>query len=711
VALAAWLCATAATTSHAQAAPESTTTLQPVTVTGRSDTGTGIAGFSDAPLATAPFQARVIDDQQMREAGVQRLSDITRIDAAVSDAYNAEGYWDSLTVRGYVIDNRFNYRRDGLPINAETSIPLDNKERIELLKGTSGIQAGTSAPGGLVNMVVKRPTDAPLRHVSLGWRERGSLLGAVDLSQRFGDADRFGLRLNAAAEHLDPLTHDASGERNLLALAGDWRISPDTLLEAEFETSHRRQPSVPGFSLLGGRVPAPVDPRINLNNQPWSQPVVFGADTASLRWQQQLASDWRFVGQAAVQRLRTDDRLAYPFGCSKEGNYDRYCSDGTFDYYDFRSDNERRTTKTLAASVEGRIATGTLTHHVNAGVMSSRFDSRLQPRVDDATIVGTGSVDGLTMVPTLPALGTVANTNLTERSTELHLSDHLELAARTGLWLGLRHTRMHRDSVLTDGSEPTTYNQSFTTPWLALTQAISADTTVYASWGRGVESEVAPNRLRYTNRGQALPALKSRQAEIGLKTSGAHASFGVALFDIQRPVSSDVGADCFTDTPGNTCTHVADGTAHHRGIEANAEWRGGAWAWQGGVQWLHARREGSADTTLNGQRPTNVPTATLKLQGRYTVAAVSGLSLSAGLLAESRRAVLPDNSIHIPGYGRIDTALRYVQPTQAGTLTWRAGIDNLFDRRAWKESPYQFAHAYLFPLAPRTLRLSLDVAL
>lgn len=81
----------------------------------------------------------------------------------MSDAYNTEGYWDNLTVRGFVIDNRFNYRRDGLPINAETSIPLDNKAQIEVLKGTSGLQAGTSAPGGLVNYVVKRPLAEPLR--------------------------------------------------------------------------------------------------------------------------------------------------------------------------------------------------------------------------------------------------------------------------------------------------------------------------------------------------------------------------------------------------------------------------------------------------------------------------------------------------------------------------------------------------------------------
>ena len=56
--------------------------------------------------------------------------------------------------------------------------------------------------------------------------------------------------------------------------------------------------------------------------------------------------------------------------------------------------------------------------------------------------------------------------------------------------------------------------------------------------------------------------------------------------------------------------------------------------------------------------------------------------------------------------------MRYVQTAAAGTtLTWRAGVDNVLDRRAWKESPYEFGHAYLFPLPPRTFRLSVEAAL
>lgn len=689
------------------------TTLSPVTITGKSEPVPSVAGWGDIPLSESPFQASIFGREQMREMGVRRLADVVRLDPGVSDAYNTEGYWDYLTVRGFVIDNRFNYRRDGLPINAESSIPLDNKERVEILKGTSGLQAGTSAPGGLVNFVVKRPVADTLREVQLGWRERGSVFGSFDWSQRLGTDKAFGLRINAAAERFDPKVRNAQGERSVLALAGDWRIGPDTLLEAEFETSHRSQPSVPGFSMLGAVVPAPADPRLNLNNQPWSLPVVLDGNTASLRFSQGLGAGWRWTAHAATQRLTSDDRIAFPFGCFDAGSgiyhADRYCPDGTFDLYDFRSENERRRTDALELALHGSLRTGGITHAVSAGVLRSQFRARFQPQAFN--FAGTGRVDGTLVTPEAP-LADDPNTDRDERSTELFVRDAVKLSERATAWLGLRHTRLRRTSVRTDGvTLAPPYEQSFSTPWLAASFALTPQALVYASWGRGVESEIAPDLPRYVNGGEPLPALRSRQAELGVKLTRGAWSFGAAAFDIVRPAWADVGADCFSDVAPGSCTRQADGTAEHRGIEVNAAWQAAPWSVEGGLQWLRARRDGSATTSVNGKRPPNVPETTLKLQGRYDVAALPGLALQAGLLAESDRMVLADNSARIPGYARVDAGLRYAHSTGLGRLTWRAGIDNLFDRRAWRESPLQFGHVYLFPLAPRTLRLSVEVAL
>jgi iron complex outermembrane receptor protein len=669
--------------------------MQRITISGRLEpSAPGVAGFgAGLPLAQTPLAANSVSETALRDNGLRSLADLTRLDASLSDAYNAEGYWSFLSVRGFTLDNRYNYRRDGLPINAETAIALGNKDAIEVQKGVTGIQAGTSAPGGLVNVVVKRPERA-VHSASIEARQGGGSALAVDIGERFGNGEMFGLRVNAAYEDLSPQTRNANGRRSLAAVAADARLPSGTLLEVEGESSRQQQPSVPGFSLLGDTVPdaKATDPRTNLNNQPWSQPVVLNDTTASLRITQTLAPDWRVRLHAMTQRLTSDDRIAFPFGCSAEGRFDRYCSDGSVDLYDYRSDGEKRHSDALDVGVEGRIAVAGTTHHVSSGLLATHFESRLPPQAFN--FAGTGRVDGSVAVPAAPLpLADVASSN--ERSAEWYLRDRVELAPRWSLWGGLRYTSLRRE-----------VEQSFTTPWLALAWQAEPQTLLYANWGKGVESEAAPNLPMYTNAARALPALQSRQLEAGLKHAREGIEFSLAAFAITRPQSGDIGV---CDGSDGSCTRAIDGSAVHRGIESQLDTQTGAWRWQASVLLLHARRDGSANAALNGLPPTNVPAASLRLQAGYELCA--GAELQAALSHEASRSVLPDDSAHIPAWTRLDIGAK-LQHQLAGTaLTWRAGIDNLIDTRAWKESPYQFGHAYLFPMAPRTLRLSLQARL
>jgi iron complex outermembrane recepter protein len=674
-----------------------------ITVTATKATA-GISGFGHLPLASVPMQASVFSAEQMLDLGIRRLSDIARVDAAVGDGYTTEGYYDFMSVRGYVLDNRFNYRRDGLPISAETTLPLDNKSRIEVLKGTSGMLSGIGSPGGLVNLVVKRPTEAPLRDLLMGWRQDGSLLAAADLGDRFGDARQFGLRLNAAYERLDPQTYVAEGSRWVVALAGDWRAAPDTLLEAEVEYSQREQPSVPGFSVLGTVVPGPGNPRINLNNQPWSRPAEFDGLTGSLRWRQRLDAQWSLLAQAATQQLKTDDFIAFPYGCSAENVFDRYCSDGTYDLYDFRSPNERRRNNVVDVALNGNLLTGDLRHALTVGLQYNQVSNRFERQAFN--YAGTGNVRGTLIVPAAPALSG-ENTNRDSSSTEAYLRDAIAFDEQTTMWLGLRATWQRVDTALTDGSEPLNLRQNYNAPWLALSHKLEGGTLLYGSWGVGYEADAAPNQPRYTNRGRALSALRSRQIELGVKGGLDHGEWSVAAFDIDRPVSEDIGS-CDAD---DSCTRVRDGSQVHRGLEASIAARYGAWDLGGSAMALHARREDSAIAGRNGLRPVNVPAYTLKLQAGYRVPEVPGLELLGTGLYESNRIVLPDNSLGIPAVARFDLGLRYQQRVGAATLVWRAGVENVTNEEAWRVSPFQFAHAYLFPLAPRTFALSLQASL
>jgi iron complex outermembrane receptor protein len=370
--------------------------------------------------------------------------------------------------------------------------------------------------------------------------------------------------------------------------------------------------------------------------------------------------------------------------------------------YDFRSENERRRIDALQSTLSGAVALGGLTHRVALEFLLSRTRNRFGPQVYNYS--GTGNVAGTAITPAAPTLGD-PSAPLDERSTEFALRDTVVLQPGLTAWLGLRHTALERDSG------DTRVRQQLNTPFVALGYAPAANTLVYASWGQGLEALAVPQRLLYTNAGQVLPALASKQAEVGArgnwKFDGHTLDANVALFDIAQPQSADFGT---CDAP-QTCTTRVDGNERHQGLEANTTWLLGPFTARLGGQFLRARREGSAKPGTNGLQPTNVPAHSLKAGLEYRVPQLAGLTLHTRLVAESRRQALPDNSLQIPGLAHVDAGLRYATAFAGRRATWRLNIDNLTDLRAWRESPYQFSHAYLYPLGPRTFSASLDIDL
>ncbi len=676
---------------------------QTVQVTARSVSETaGVTGFAQ-PLARTPIPADVIDAKLLADIGATSLSDLTRIDASLTDSYNAVGYWTTFAVRGFQVDNRTNFRRDGLPINAETVLSLANKSSIEVLKGLSGTQAGTSAPGGLVNLVVKRP-DQDLRDVTVGWVQPGTLGIAADLSQRFGARREFGARVNLSADKLAPNARDARGHARTASIATDWRPDADQLLELEFEHNVQSQPSVPAFSMLGPVVPNPhtIDPKVNLNDQPWSLPVVTQGNTLSLRYTQALDANWRVEVHALQQQLVSNDHLAFAFGANADCDpCDRFASDGTYAIYDFRSDNERRQTRDLDVSLAGSFVTGPLKHALSAGVLQTRFTARFN---DEAyNFVGIGNIDASATVPSDPSL-TSPNTNRNESSSELYLRDTVQIADDWSAWIGVRHSTLHRSSseTSTGSSEfDTRYRQAFTTPWLSLSHQLSAADMLYVSWGKGVESTIAPTHGDAKNHGQPLPATLSRQWEAGWKHAAGVDSWGLTAYDIRQAYADNVGL-----APDAMFAH--DGVTHARGLEAEAQTRTGALTLRASAMLQQVRREQSSIATNDGLRPTNIPDSSLKLLASYAVTQLPGLSVQANMAWEGQREVLPDNTVQIPAWTRFDLGVRYMQSLGTTTLVWRAGVDNVFNRRAWREAPYQYDHAYLFPLEARTFHASVE---
>jgi iron complex outermembrane receptor protein len=663
-----------------------------------------VSGFENLSLREAPFSASNIDNATLRDLGAQRISDALRLDSSVTDSYNSPAYWDMLSVRGFMLDNRYNYRREGLSINAETMIAMDNKERIELFKGTSGIQAGTSAPGGIANYVVKRPPnsiESSVRSLTLSYGNGNNSSVALDMGGRYGENNAFGYRVNAAYEDLNPYVQNAKGHRQLLALAMDWRINANTRLEWEIESSSRQQMGVNAASITGNTLPSPVYGQNNFSKQSWSVPGVFDGLTGSMRLKHRLDNGWMWTTQVGAQRLKTDDRLSYAYGCYAEGNYDRFCSDKTFDLYDYRSENERRISDALQTELSGQVQLAGIQHELAFSWLRQRQIDKLSP-MQAYNWAGTGSLSGLSESAAAPEPYDL-NTNRQEYSTEISVKDRIRVNRLADLWLGLRSSHIQRDSQRTDGSRATHDDRTITTPWIAFSHKLPYNATGYASYGQGVEAQVTPNRSRYTNAGEALPSAKSTQKELGIKGSQGPWLLNATLFDITRPVWGDQGA-CEED---NSCTRKLDGVAKHKGIELGMGYRNHQWKIDTAATWLDAKRsQALINPFQNGQRPFNVPSLVLRAAAEYRWTQVPGLRTTLRLSHEGQRDLLEGGAMKLPAWTTADLAAHYNTKVAGQNTDWTLALENASNRAYWRESPKQFGHYYLYAGAPRNLRLT-----
>ena len=229
------------------------------------------------------------------------------------------------------------------------------------------------------------------------------------------------------------------------------------------------------------------------------------------------------------------------------------------------------------------------------------------------------------------------------------------------------------------------------------------NTTGYASYGQGVEAQVTPNRIRYTNAGVALPSAKSTQKELGFKGAQGAWLWNATLFDITRPVWGDQGA-C---EEANSCTRKLDGVAAHKGVELGMGYRSTQWKLDSAATWLNAKRADAViDPSQNGQRPLNVPSLVVRAAAEYRWAQVPGLRTSVRLSHEGQRDLMEGGVMTLPAWTTADLAAHYSTKLAGQDTDWTLALENATNRAYWRESPKQFSHYYLYAGAPRNLRLT-----
>ncbi|WP_373987978.1 TonB-dependent siderophore receptor [Duganella sp. BuS-21] len=683
------------------AAEEADQTMQEVVVTATKTraASASVAGFSTAPLLETPASVSVITAQQMLDLQIRSTTDAAKFDASLSDAYNAVGYAEQFSIRGFKLDNASSYRKDGTAIAGDTQIPLENKERLEVLKGLSGLQAGVSAPGGMINFVTKRPTDTPLRSVVLEARERGTLYGAVDLGGRFENSD-FGYRINAAGERLRSYIKGADGNRKFVSGAFDWRISPQALLQIDADYQRKSQITAPGYQLLNNATLPLVDADVLLNDQPWTRPVETTSSNIGVRFEYQFSPEWSATLSANQHHFKRDDYTAFPYGCGAQDLYPGYCGNGDYDVYNYISKGEKKSPLTAQALLQGRFATGAVKHELTVGASFFKNSEKWGDYLYDYS--GTSNIYHPVVVA--PATGDSGPVAERRRDNEraLFAQDIVSLTAQLKLHAGARYVQLKRDEYVEPDEDelvPPPYAHTdigFWLPNLALVYNVRPNVAMYASYAQGLEhGGVAP--LGTENKHRALAPSKSKQVEVGVKADlRQDLSATVALFEIRKGLEY-IDADKY---------YVRNGEAQNRGLELALNGRATRELTVGfSATALNTQQRGTGSAKLDGKRVTDVAAFKSSVYADYAVPQVMGLKVGANWLYSGKKAFDAANTVFVPNYHVANLSASYA--TRIGNVgtTFRAGIDNAFDKFYWRDVTPDLG-GYLMPGASRTFRVS-----
>jgi iron complex outermembrane receptor protein len=703
-----------------------------------------VGTLDGATLAETPLSATVITRELLNDQGARLLSDVVKNDASIGEDYAPVGYYGNFEIRGFPIDLATGLGINGMTIVGEQDVPLENKERVEFLKGIAGVESGVASSGGLIDFVTKRP--AAIEAADLATDHRGSAYGAADLGWLFGSRKQVGARVNLAGERIASYVNETDGWRAMGAGAADWKISPKAILKGDFEYQHKVQRSVCGYQLLGGltALDEPSLPNIDklypstmLGEQSWTKPNTFDTSNSDARIDYDLAHEWKAFAAASYSHSLIDDNVIYPYGCANEAactdmggtSPDYYFTpDGSYDIFDYRDPGELRINAQAQALVSGRIKTGFLTHDLTGGgELFSR--SVQQPHHSVNVFIGSENIyaanvafpiESIDGAPKKPGPRKLDDNN---HQSAAVVQDRIHIPGRIQLLISGREDSL-RDHNFNGANEQGNLNFTEKRIWLpqyAVTFNPISNLTLYGNYG--VLLSLGIQAPWWTDNDEVyLSPFQTRQAEIGAKYElDRRLLLSTALFHMRAPffyAKVVDGPDSFCKTnlnawgdddsvhAGDTCFESA-GHETHDGIEANAEGKVTNWLrLTASAAAIRAISDDTGTPAFDHKQVTNVPHLRTSAFADLALPHARGLHLLPGWSYTGRKEAMGDDKVSVPGYNIFNLGALYTPGGEQGHMTLRVYADNITDRRYWKDTGSNYGDTFLHMGAPTTVRLS-----
>ena len=158
-----------------EAQPQTEQTIE-IVVTGRRETRrvTTTGTRTNTPIRDVPQSIQVVPQQVLEDRRVTRLEEALRSVSGVNQTTSSLSTFEQFNIRGF---ESVDILRNGLRDSTNTQVPNESAliERVEVLKGPASVLFGQGSPGGVINIVTKRPEREPFYAVeftagSYNWR-------------------------------------------------------------------------------------------------------------------------------------------------------------------------------------------------------------------------------------------------------------------------------------------------------------------------------------------------------------------------------------------------------------------------------------------------------------------------------------------------------------------------------------------------------------
>ncbi|MGH1400789.1 MAG: TonB-dependent siderophore receptor [Acinetobacter tandoii] len=615
---------------------------------------------SEQPLFKTAKSVSVVTKEQIEKKQAMNLTDAIQGVAGVISAPLGRRGADDFIIRGQLSSDAIYV--DGLRQAQASDSPsnITGLERIEVVKGPDSMDFGQTAPGGIVNLVTKRPVQDDFNRLDLRYGSHNLRQIGVDTNHTIEGSDKAAWRLNANYSDQDDATDHVYFKNFYISPSYNFDLGDQTDLSVIASYNHKEYVRQQGLPVYGSILP-------NSNGQvsrhlfigePSVDPYLSDSMRIGYNLKHIFDDGWTFKQNFAVQNSRLDGQAVFiSKSTANSSTITRQGRDQHYDDVNFSIDNN------IAKTVE----LGNMQHHLMLG-LDGMHDTRdiwnynctitalniYTPRYTNQDWCATKTLRSDSVETTLKTMG-------------VYLKDQVDVTDRLNFNLGLRH-----DWASVDAKSNYNDNQSSKS-----SQAFSGSIAGLYTYNDWVSPYVSYSTsfLPVTDvdvDGNVFDPEKAKQYEVGLKFQALDQRLQASLawFDLTRfnVVSSDANGDKYQTGEENT-----------QGIETELAVRIlPNWVVSANYTYLPtARIVDNEISGYEGKRLNNVSEQMFNLNTRYEFnqGALQGWFIGAGVRSESKKSSYKYDYT-LPGYALFDAEMGY----DAGT--WQASVNakNIFDK-------------------------------